>query len=132
MPIDPLSIAAGAGFGLLKDALFDGPREAKERQLAAATQRYSPWTGLKANEIHQANPLGDALQGGMTGLAMSQNASTTDAYNKYLQNAGGAARGVSGIPDLMGSNPAGGKPNLDIWGGLNRHGMMPHDTSGLI
>jgi hypothetical protein len=40
-------------------AVSDMGKESRQRQLAASTQRYSPWTGLKANDIEQANPIGD-------------------------------------------------------------------------
>lgn len=56
-------MAAGAGVGLLKSELIDKKKEERDRQLAATTQRLSPWTGLKANPIKEADPFGSALQG---------------------------------------------------------------------
>jgi hypothetical protein len=59
---------------VLKSEAIDKPKEARQRKLAAATQRYSPWTGLKANPIQEADTFGSALQGGMAGATFaSQN-----------------------------------------------------------
>lgn len=56
-----MTLAIGAGIGLAKSELIDRPKEKRERALAAATQRYSPWTGLAAQPVHEADPLGSAL-----------------------------------------------------------------------
>ena len=41
---NPLLI--GAALGLGKSVLVDRPREQRQRQLAAQTALYSPWTGM--------------------------------------------------------------------------------------
>lgn len=68
-----LGLAIGAGAGLLKNELVDQPKEERERKLAAATQRYSPWTGLKAGEIQHADPFGNMLSFGTAGGMLGQN-----------------------------------------------------------
>lgn len=66
-------LVAGLGAGLLKSELVDRPREDRQRKLAAETQRYSPWTGLRAGNIQEADPFGESLNMGMTGAAFGQN-----------------------------------------------------------
>lgn len=86
-----LGLAIGAGAGLLKSQLIDAPREARQRKLAAATQRYSPWTGLQAQPIMPADPFGNALQFGATGAALDSNIKTSNAAQNYL-NSGGSPK----------------------------------------
>lgn len=65
-------VAVGVGTGVAKSELVDRPKEDRQRKLAAATQRYSPWTGLKAQPVQEADPFGSALQGGMAGATFAQ------------------------------------------------------------
>jgi hypothetical protein len=81
----PLFLAIGAGTGVLKSELVDRPREERQRRLAAATQKYSPWTGLKANPIQEADPLGSAIQFGATGAALGSNIESANAQNANLR-----------------------------------------------
>lgn len=60
-------LGIGAGLGLLKGWAIDQPKEARQRQLAAATQKYSPWTGNQAQPVEEASPFNNALQWGTTG-----------------------------------------------------------------
>lgn len=82
MPFTALAI--GAGVGLLKSELVDRPKEQRQRALAAATQRYSPWTGLKANPIQEADPVGSALTYGSTGAQMGANMQDSAAKNNLM------------------------------------------------
>ena len=65
-------IAAGIGAGLLKSQFIDKPKEERQRRLAAETQRLSPWTGMQAGPIQEADPFGSALQMGTTGAMLGQ------------------------------------------------------------
>jgi hypothetical protein len=65
----PLAMAAA---GAAKSELIDRPQENRDRELAAKTQELSPWTGLAAKQVREANTFGNTLQGGMTGLALAQ------------------------------------------------------------
>lgn len=81
--------------GVAKSELIDKPKEERQRKLAAETQRYSPWTGLKANAIQEADPFGTALQFGATGASMSaaqQQADLDKALTDRL-NSGGSTIG---------------------------------------
>ena len=72
--MDPLtlSLIMGGG-GLLKSLISDGPKASRQRKLAAETQRLSPWTGLQAGPVKEADPLGSALQFGLTGAQVGSN-----------------------------------------------------------
>ena len=87
--------AAMAAAGLVKSQLVDAPKEERDRALAAETQRYSPWTGLKANPIKESDALGSALQFGATGLGIqqgmaqdAQQAQLSDAMTGYYNRGG--------------------------------------------
>jgi hypothetical protein len=77
--MDPVTIGVMAGLGLAKSELIDRPREERQRQQAANTMRYSPWTGMAPNAIQEADPLGSAMDAGLTGAMLSQNQQKLDA-----------------------------------------------------
>lgn len=87
--MDPITIGllAGAALGVLKGGM-DQKQEARDRQAAAATQRYQPWTGIATPEIKRGDMLGSTMQGGLAGAMMGQSlgASGTAAQTA---NAGG-------------------------------------------
>ncbi len=110
MPMIPLIMAAA---GLLKAETVDKQKEERDRTLAANTQRWAPWTGLKANPIKEADPFGSALQYGGLGLSVQQgmNADTQNqamnaAKMKYLNSMGGnnGAAPVAAAPDYSGNS----------------------------
>lgn len=70
--MDPMTLGLliGAGTGVVKSELIDRPKEKRDRKLAAETQRLSPWTGLQAQAIKEADPLASALQFGGAGAQM--------------------------------------------------------------
>lgn len=86
----PLAMAAaGAVAGKAKN---DRAKEieSSDRKLAAETQRYSPWTGMQANQIrHADSQFGDMFGGGVQGAMMGQSLSNgmagmkTGAQNPY-------------------------------------------------
>lgn len=70
-----LASAIGAGAGALSGGIkakMAADKEAKDRALAADTQRFSPWTGLQAGPIEHANPVGDIFQGAVGGGMFGQ------------------------------------------------------------
>ena len=72
--MDPITLGLIlAGAGTLKGLTIDRQREDSDRRLAAETQRYSPWTGLAAGSIREADPLANALTYGAQGAAFGQN-----------------------------------------------------------
>jgi len=82
--MDPVTIGVMAGLGLAKSELVDRPREEEQRRRAAITARWSPWTGMAPNAIQEANPLGSAMEAGLTGAALSQQQQKLD--NEALKN----------------------------------------------
>lgn len=88
--MDPITMMLiGSAVGLGKSALIDKPKEDSERKLAAETQRYSPWTGLKANAITKADPFGSALKYGATGAQIGNSLSNDEAAREALLNGSG-------------------------------------------
>lgn len=62
----------GAGAGMAKHEFDDIPKENKAIDLAAETDRYSPWTGLHGKMPERSSMFGSAMQGGTTGLMLGQ------------------------------------------------------------
>lgn len=133
MPFTALAI--GAGVGLLKSELVDQPKEQRQRKLAGATQRYSPWTGLQAQPVQEADPLGSALQFGATGAQMGSSIQNAQAQDKLMGaqtnwlNAGGspqytAAQTATSAPVSYGSGAYGPKQspwNLGVNTNIGRY-----------
>lgn len=92
--------AAGAISGKMKN---DRAKqiEASDRQLAADTQRYSPWTHLQAQPIRSAgSTFGDVFGGGVNGAMTGQNLKS--AFSGYGGNASldpqAQPTGLLGVP----------------------------------
>lgn len=120
------ALAVGAALGLVKSEAIDAPKEARDRKLAAATQRYSPWTHLQAQPIKTADPFGSALQYGASGAALGQNIQNSNAMDTYLKNNpyGGAKvdfnAGASPVPGAnygLANNPWSGFGGPNPYGG---------------
>lgn len=71
--MDPITIGllAGAGTGLGK-GLLDQEKEKRNRKMEAQIAAYSPWSGMGAQRVQEADTLGAVMQGGMTGAMMGQ------------------------------------------------------------
>lgn len=80
----PWLALAMAVAGAVKATTVDAAKEERQKKLAAETQKYSPWTGLKAGSIDYADPFGSALQGGMTGLQLQQGLDNSKAYQSAM------------------------------------------------
>lgn len=75
----------GGALGLAKGATIDKDKANRQRELAAATARYSPWTGLQAQPVQEADPWGSALQGATAGAGMGQSFGAANAQQEYQQ-----------------------------------------------
>lgn len=107
--MDPVSIGMLAMGGL--SMLQNINKEQRDRQLASATQRYSPWTGLKAQPIEAANPAGDLSQAGAGALGYQQNQESAGLRKQLMQAQIGALN--------RGGNPYGmlrGNGSTDLYG----------------
>lgn len=98
--------------GLAKDQLVDKPKEHRDRLLAAKTELYSPWTGMHAQPVQEANTFGSALQGvtagAMYGQAEDQNQLAKDElemkkpfYNQFKKDLPSPTVGSSGQPSML-------------------------------
>jgi len=83
--MDPMTIGIMAGLGLGKSMLVDAPREKRQRKLAAQTQLYSPWTGMTADRVQEADPFASALQGAGTGAMFSQAQESNDIAKEEMK-----------------------------------------------
>ena len=102
--MDPITLGLiGAGIGLAKNEIVDKPREKRERELAAKTAMYSPWTGMTPNAVKESDAFGTALQGGLAGFQLGQGAQTQNMQNQYMQNMMGPSMPMS-QPTPMGDN----------------------------
>jgi hypothetical protein len=59
----------GAALGAIKTEFYDKPAAKRQRKAEAEKARWSPWTGMQAQNVAEPDTLGAALQGGM-GLGM--------------------------------------------------------------
>lgn len=87
-----IPIAIGAGAGLLKTMAVDAPEEKRQREIAEATIKYSPWTHASIEKaqasIHPANAFSGALEGAGAGMAFGQglqNYQTQQNVNDWLK-----------------------------------------------
>lgn len=81
-----IAVGVAVGAAVLKTEAVDQPKENRQRKLAAATQRYSPWTGLEAQPIQEADLGGNILQYGMTGAMMRQNMNDNAKANELADS----------------------------------------------
>lgn len=104
--MEPMTMAAIlGGTGLLKGIGPDRWKEDRQRWQAAQTQRYSPWTGLRAGPIEEADPLGSTMQGASTGAALGQNAQMAasqkglaDAQARYMEKMAAIGQPAAAVP----------------------------------
>lgn len=103
--MDPITMSMIlGGTGLLKGIGPDKWKEDRQRNLAANTQRYSPWTHLQANPIEEADPFNSTLQGAASGYAQGQNfqgaaaqKGLTEAQMNYYNSMASGGGGNKGI-----------------------------------
>jgi hypothetical protein len=114
--------AALMAAGVAKSELIDRPKEERQRKLAATTQELSPWTGMQANQIQEADTFGAALQGGTSGLAMGQSMDSADKARELQSAQIEAMREQSNLyRDLMKNRQATSpmlakqNPTMDYW-----------------
>lgn len=103
--MDPITIGM-LGLGGMS-MLQNMDKEQRDRKLSATTQRYSPWTGLRAQPIEQANPYGDLAQTG-AGVLGYQQAQEAAGLRKQLTEAQIKALGRGGNPYASQRSPVGG------------------------
>lgn len=95
----PVMMALGMGaLGLLKSETIDKPAANRKRDLAATTQRLSPWTGMTAQPVPEVDSFGTALQfgasGAQMGMGLEQNALNTKLKEAQLSKMSANAKPV--------------------------------------
>lgn len=72
--MDPIlaSLLIGSAVGVGKNLLVDQPQANRQRQLEAMKARFSPWTHQDFQGVGTPSPIGGAMQGGLTGMAVGQ------------------------------------------------------------
>lgn len=141
----PITLAIiGGGVGLGKGILYDQPREERERKLAAETQRFSPWTGLKAEKPKEANVMGDVMTFGLAGASMGQSMEAakaqqglTNALTNYYNRGGMGSAGNTGLAKsafwsapTYGAAKSATKPAVSPWSLGTRYGPMADGVGG--
>lgn len=128
-----LALALGAGAGLVKSEAVDRPKEDRDRQLAAATQRFAPWTGLKAGPITEADPLGSALTYGAQGAQLQQNIQNSQAQQGLVGaqtnwlNHGGSPLATAATSNPNSSSYSGNSGGWGLLSGYN-YNQTPGNT----
>lgn len=92
-------------------------KEKRDKKLAAATQAYSPWTGMKANPIEYADPIGTGMKAYGAHVADEQATEGMDSNKKLLEAQTRYFNNMSQSNSPMMSGPQQGS-NLD-------YGMSP-------
>lgn len=111
------ALGVGAALGGAKHLLVDQPKYEAKKKLAAETQRYSPWTGLRAEMPDQPSLFENAVGGAGYGLAAQ--APVNDAISKYgLVDASGAGGAGGMMMPEMGSGFA-PKQQFGLGGNFN-------------
>lgn len=132
-------LAIAAALALAKSKMVDEPAAARKRKLAAATERFSPWTGMHAGPVDEPNALGSMMSAGATGAMIGQGVANSNAQNSYLDSKATS----DGVADpnlaqsnqfMAGSNPyAGSDAKMDPYAGVSKAqpslsaGDMPAD-----
>lgn len=106
------ALLAGAALGLAKNQLVDKPRQKREATLAAQTALYSPWTGMKPNEVQHADAFGSAMQGATSGAMFAQGQQNMDMQQQMMDmKKAQMAQGMQAQPNLYG-----GQASAMNWG----------------
>lgn len=119
------ALAIGAALGLGKSELVDKPAAERARKLAAATQRYNPWTGAQAEKVQEADPVGSTLQGATSGIGLQQNYAKNQAQTNWLNgNTNGGNSPIATATTANGINSGAGTmtPNA-FWSQQNPYSI---------
>jgi len=104
----PWGAAAGGGLGLIKYFAFDKPANDRQRALAAATQKFSPWTHQWQNAPGQVNPIGSTMQGAAAGASVGQSMANAQSNNNLRQAQINYLNSKMGAPGTSTMDPSAG------------------------
>lgn len=83
MPITAALV--GTAIGALKSEAIDRPAANRKRHLAAQTNRYSPWTGMKGENVQDPDTVANMLSYGSQGAMMGQGMNSAAASNELAK-----------------------------------------------
>lgn len=113
MPQIAIAAAVMAATAAAKHYAVDKPEADKQATLAAKTQEFSPWTGLKAQPFQHVNIGNDLISGATTGAQMGQSMQNADAQGDLLKaqtsylNRGGSPYTTAAVSQSNAGNPWG-------------------------
>jgi hypothetical protein len=107
----PWGAAIGGGIGLgagMLQSKEQANKEQRQRELAASTQEFSPWTGLQAQPVEEVSDMQNLFSGALTGAQMygmgkmgaanqanlAKQDALLSAQTKFYENAGRAPASV--------------------------------------
>lgn len=104
--MDPILLGGllGGGAGLLK-SLFGAGDVDKYNDLQAQTARYSPWTGMKPQNLKGHGFVDNTLQGGLTGAAVGQSVAGLSKAPAAVGGLTYPTAGTGSIWDSMAQQP---------------------------
>jgi hypothetical protein len=96
--MDPFTIAllGGGLFGLGKTA-YDSAGRSSDKEVQAATTRYSPWTGMKGAQPREVDPFGNVLKGGLSGAMLANIGTNAGWFGGGAATAGAAGAGGANL-----------------------------------
>lgn len=116
-------MVAAAAVGIAKSQFVDKPKEDRQRHLAAETQRYSPWTGMKAGDIQEADPVGSALAFGAAGKQIQTGLQQQDINKQMADRASQPNTNYNPYGNQGASwNPGNSPSKYSVWGSMNMGG----------
>jgi hypothetical protein len=105
MGMQGMMAAIGGAQGGIK-GFEEQDKERRDRQLAAETARYMPWTGLKPKDVEEASIHSRIAEGGASGLAAGKNFGKSGPQPQQ-QGSGGGFPGMDALSSFGGGESAG-------------------------
>ncbi len=137
--MDPVTLGILGGILGLGKGVGDTTQQDRDATLAAATARYSPWTGMKPQPVKKASVIGDILSGGLSGAAFGQALQTLGLADEAKNGLNLGLQAPKGA-NLLAASPAtasfvgagiptvgsglGGNPWLNLMPGLTQGSRM--------
>lgn len=146
--MDPLTIAAiMGGAGGLNEMTSGREQQKRDAVLKATAYRVSPYMKINPEDfqVHQADPMGAAIQGGMSGYKLGSDMAADKAWKNYVAAKGAAHGGLASAQEDMEEFSGNRSPAIDpgtprrspyrllsedLHGGLDNDLMMRYRMKG--
>jgi hypothetical protein len=104
---------------------------AKYNQGQAEMTRYSPWTGVKGQtQMDSSDPLGGAIQGGLSGLALGNNISKLNFGGAPQKPMGDISMNTTDMQKADNLDPM-GQENQTLFGTMKKQNPYRRDPSSV-